>query len=463
MRTTCAVGMVLAALTGTAYADDACKKYEVFSGQNERVDDDAVFRLAECRKMPNLTVQNIFRIDNPTWKISQIARVAHLIGCFSANDGQLPDRVLMCRADEKQLDKAAFDAEVAATTLDDAHKATLTGKWELLQTKIAKANAAVASRASDPMYKQVLDTLDAGFSDWDAFYAKNREVIDAAYAVEAKWLATSQMIRGHQPVDLGCAPVRAGWERWVAEKKFTSAKEVSPAVEADEVATIALRAVALCDMAARVEPAAKVEFELLRKKFAFRGPRMHAVFAAMSTLGKVIPENIAPAMKPVLIQDEVYKIIGDVVDTSYEGVSNEIEQGKVAKVEVGADGALVSFKKESWIEPDMQCYDLPSRYWSQSEGRYKHDFACKKVGQHTETSQLDPALFSTAFVKGLKAGQIVSLRSAKDRAGKRLGFAVEARSGTKVADKGKAKVIKRGADVLQTGGTLDVVYGVATR
>jgi hypothetical protein len=138
-------------------------------------------------------------------------------------------------------------------------------------------------------------------------------------------------------------------------------------------------------------------------------------------------------------------------------------QGKILKITADPDGSMVTFKKESWMEPDMQCYDLPTRYWSQSEGRYKHDFACKKVGQHPMTSQLDPTVFTAAYSKGLKPGQIVSLRNYRNQNNKRFGFAIEARSGTKMDDKGKSKFVKRGNDALQTGGVLDVVYGVAAK
>jgi hypothetical protein len=462
MRTTCAVGVVLAAMAGTAYADEAggCKKYEFDPGESDsHVNEDALRRLAHCNpNFVNMSVQNIFWIDNPTYRLSQIARVAEVMGCYDAGSNQLADRVLMCRAEEKRLDKAAFEAEVAATELDAAHKTTLRGQWATLQAAIEKANQAIAGlRGLDT--KPVLETLEAGFKDWDSFYAKNQAVIDAAYAVEAKWWATPFDKRGYQPVDLGCAPVRAGWQQWVSQKHFKSAKEVSTAVEADELATIELRAIALCDMAARDLLAGNIEADLLQKKFPFRGPRMHAVFAAMGTLSKLIPENASPPMEPVTIEDEIYRT----VSVKLRGGSSvsDIEQGKIAKITPDPKGVLVTFKKETWMEPDMQCYDLPSRYWSASEGRYKHDFACKKIGEHKMSSELKPMIFAKHFANGLKVGQIVSVNEWTDQAGTLWGFPIEARSGTKLEDRGKAKVVKQGNDKLQTGGSLDVVFGAA--
>jgi hypothetical protein len=463
-----AAGMIAFGLmTGIARADNGCSKYEGLSSRPDLFDGDAVRSLSGCSKFHVEKQEGIFWIDRPTHKVSEIARVYHVFNCYDvgpdkATDMNLPDRYFMCGMDAKLLNKAAYEAEVDATELDAPHKATMKAIWGPLQAYVQRAEAVTASRAADPAYKQVLDAEAAGLKDWDRFYGENKALIDATMAVEDKWFATDGMTRVTKQVELGCEPVRAGWQKWLADKKLTSAKQVPDAVKGDELGTITLRALALCDAAGRVQPAATMEAEALERNFPFRGARMHAVWSAMAALGKLIPDNVVPVMQPLKGPDYVYAQVTKALesgDNFHVERGDHLEQGKIDKVVASGDDVNVTFKKESWMEPDMQCYDLPSRYWSQSEGRYKHDFACKQIGQHKETSQLPPALVPAAYAKGLKSGQVATLRTGK-RGDKRYAYAIESRTGTKLDDKGKLKVLKKGNDMLQTGGSLEVLYGM---
>ncbi|MGZ3438325.1 MAG: hypothetical protein ACXVDD_02370 [Polyangia bacterium] len=455
-------------MVGVARADNGCQKYETTSSQKDHYDDDAISALSGCNKnIKDQKTNGIFWIDRPTHKVSEIARVFHVFSCYDvgpdkATDMYLPDRYFMCGMDAKVLNKVAYEAEVDATALDAQHKATMKAVWAPLQSYVERANRVTEDRAKDPVYKKVLDAQAAGLKDWDRFYGENKALIDATAAVEDKWWASED--RTSKPLDLGCDPVRAGWQKWLADKKITSAKQVPDAVKSDELGTIVLRALALCDAAARVQPAAAMEGEALERNFPFRGSRMHAVWVAMTALGKLIPDNVEPVMQPIKGPDYLAEQVNKALDSTGFEVERKdhLEQGKIDKVVASGKDVNVTFKKESWMEPDMECYDLPTRYWSQSDGRYKHDFACKKVGQHKETSQLDPAVFPAAYAKGLKPGQVATVRIARPFAqhDKRYGFAIESRSGTGVADKGKEKFKKSGNDVLQTGGSLDVLYGV---
>lgn len=115
-----------------------------------------------------------------------------------------------------------------------------------------------------------------------------------------------------------------------------------------------------------------------------------------------------------------------------------------------------------FVAPKM--HDLPSRWWSASEGRWKHDFTCKQVGSHQESSELEPRIVSAETAEGLKPGQVVTLR--RGQYAKRSGnyaFVIESRTPPKGANMTRRKVsTQRGAD-LTVAGTLNVVYGVAVR
>jgi hypothetical protein len=461
MRLFAAVIIASGLMAGVARADDGCKKYEGDSDRPDLYQADAVSALSGCNKnIKDQKTNGMFWVDKPGHKVTEIERVFHVLSCYDAGSMDMADVYFMCATDAKLLNKAAYEKEVDATALDAEHKATMKAVWPKLQSEVERATQGFASR-TPPEYKPVIEAQAAAFKDWDRFYAENKAVIDATVAVEDKWFATSGADRTSKANDLGCAPVRAGWQRWLADKKLASAKQVPGAVKSDELGTIVLRALTLCDAAAHIQPAAAVEAEALARNFPFRGPRMHGIWAAMTALAKVVPENVAPAMRPLKGTDYLAEQVDKALRSNDFDVARDdkLEQGKIDKVVAKGDEVTVTFKKESWIEPDMQCYDLPTRYWSQSDGRYKHDFACKKVGQHKETSQLDPAIFPAVYAQGLKAGQIATLRPGK-LGDKRYAIAIESSRGTKVADKAKEKVIKSGNDMLQSGGSLDVLYGM---
>ncbi|MDB4968013.1 MAG: hypothetical protein JWN44_3702 [Myxococcales bacterium] len=466
MRATLITFLILGLAPAQSWADDDCKSYYRNGDDVQRYDDDAVSSIAGCKPggvIPT-DVDGIYWIDRPGKPVSEITRVFHVATCLGTRDvTRLPDRWLMCGGDARALNRAAYDAEVAKLKLTPERKAEFGPYFEATQEKIKTAQEWVGKRAGGPEYKKLMEVYDQAFKEWDGFYATNKAVIDAATAVEDRWWALASMKR-HTPSELGCDDVRKGWRQWVAAHKFTSAKQVPEAVRSDELGTIVLRALALCDAAADRNVDAMVEVDLLEKGYTFRGPRMHATWVAMAALAKLVPAE-SPSMRPVDVSDVLWRLANDRGDWSVDR-RDQPRQGKVAALKKTDGGVEVSFKKESWMEPDFECYDLPSRYWSQSDGHYKHDFACKKVGQHQQTSEEDPHIFSVAVAEGLKPGQVVTLRGGTNRAAKRVAFPIESRTpekgGGKAAAKGKKAKddqVKKGVE-LQTTGTLEVLYGV---
>jgi hypothetical protein len=174
-----------------------------------------------------------------------------------------------------------------------------------------------------------------------------------------------------------------------------------------------------------------------------------------------------PDMAPVLVADPLRKLANDRADWWVDGWSHP-KQAKISAIKKVDGGVELTFKKETWMEPDFECYDLPTRWWSQVDGRYKHDFACKKVGQHPESTEENPTIFSAWAADGLKVGQVVTWRSGSNKAEKKVGFALESRTPEKgaakaaKAKKGKDDQVKKGVE-LQTTGTLEVLYGVALK
>jgi hypothetical protein len=238
------------------------------------------------------------------------------------------------------------------------------------------------------------------------------------------------------------------------------------AIRSDALATITLRALSICDMMGGRRVDGATEAQLLERGFTFRGPRTYAVYAAMVALGKVIPDSRAPIMKPLPVNDPLLKEASDASAYNFSPDRwDQPRQGKIAALKKTEGGVEVSFKKETWMQPDYECYDLPTVYWSSVDGRYKHDWDCKKVGQHPESSQEPPHVISAPAAEGLKIGQVLVLRGGGPQ-GKRVGFPLESR----IPEKGAAKVAKKGADnivprgfVMPTTGKLEVLYGVAVK
>jgi hypothetical protein len=251
----------------------------------------------------------------------------------------------------------------------------------------------------------------------------------------------------------------------VVDKKITRAKEVPELVSHDELGVITLRALALCDAAAGRQADAVSEVDALEKSFPFRGPRMHAVWAAMAATSKLIPDTQSPVLVPADISDGLLGSAKDRAESNYHADPwDQPEQGLIDRITKVPDGYKLTFKKQQWVEPDYDCKETGPRWWSQVDGRWKRDFACKQVGSHRESSQLDPRIVSAETGAGLRPGQVVTLRrgvySNKDG---NYAFVIEARTPPKGNKLTKRKVsTQRGAD-LSVAGTLNVVYGVALR
>lgn len=460
--------MWIMAASSVAHAADECDQFKRAAERPDEYTKDAASILSGCDE-PNSRLDaeasGGYWLDRPGRPVSEIARVYHVWSCFRSHASAL----LMCGPDAKRMNRAAYDAEVAKLKLNPEHTASFKKYFDDAQARVKAAQQDLVEHtpAGETWYQKVLEAGDKAFGEWDAVYAANKGLIDAAYAIEDKWWALPPMKRTAVN-DLGCDEVRSGWRKWVVGKKFTSAKQLPEAVRSDEVATIALRALALCDGAAGRKMDAAFEVEALLDGFTFRGARSHAAWAAIAAMGKIVPENMAPAMQPLKIYDALFKEAKDSSEYGFNA-DRDLEQGKIDKITPGQSGLVeVSFKKESWMEPDFNCYDLPTRYWSSSEGHYKHDFACKKVGSHPESSELKPHLFSALSAAGFKPGQVVTMHSGTmGHSEQRSAFPIESRTpekGGKAKKKGKAAddQIQHGVE-LQTTGTLEVLYGVPLR
>ena len=468
MRTACIVMVVLAA-AATARAADECKP---FSHDGDRPDlylNEAISKMSGCSDYSSAARDRqdaigaywLDRVDHP---VSEIARVYHVWTCYA---GEARTTALTCAVDARRLNRAAFAAEVGKLPLSAQRKANFERYFDEAEQRVKKADSTIAwAYGVQPQSKQVLDAAEKGFtSDWDAFYRSHKAVIDAAWSVEDKWWNTDPGKRLTGTVDLGCDVLRQGWQHWVNDKKIARAKEIPDLVGHDEIAVITLRALALCDAAGGRQADAVAEAEALKRSFPFHGPRMHAVWVAMEATSKLIPETVGPVFTPARLNDELLKQATERAAYNYNAdESDQLEQGVIDKITKVADGYKLTFKKQQWMEPDMDCQPSGRPWWSTVDGRWKHDYTCKQVGSHRESSQLEPRIVSAQTGDGLKPGQVVTLRTGQypGRDGS-YAFVIESRTPQRGAKMTRRKVsTQRGAD-LSVAGTLNVVYGVALR
>lgn len=463
MRTAWMVVVAALAAGSTARAADECKQFENGNGP-EWYEHAAILTMSGCREVQTKPAgEGAYWLDTPGRRTSEIARVYHVWTCYGGDDR---DAALTCGIDATRLNRAVFDAEVAKLPLTVERKANFKRYFDEAEVRVNKSKKTLDwAFKQQPASKQVLAAAEQGFKDWDAFYQRNRAAIDAAVAVEDKWWKLDPRNHPDAVADLGCGGVREAWHQWIVDKKITRAKDIPGLVGHDELGVIVLRALALCDGTGGKQADAVSEAEVLQKSFPFRGPRMHAVWAAMEATTKLIPESESPIFVPAQIEDSLLQAAANRAEYNYRADAwDQLEQGMIAKIAKVADGYSLTFKKQKWMEPDFECKDLPTRWWSNVDGQWKHDFACKQVGSHPESSQLDPRIVSAETGGGLKPGQVITLRSGK-YSGKDgvYAFVMESRTPAKWAKLTKRKVsTQRGAD-LSVAGTLNVVYGVALR
>jgi hypothetical protein len=360
-----------------------------------------------------------FWLDAPGKPISEIARATFVRGCLDNDDFSYA----RCGADGRRLDRKALDKEIEDLKLNALGKVRAVELWNLAKARADQRDAEI-KKQGDAEAKVFIDAPEAAFVAWDKLYAENKKAFEEAYAVEDKLWAVPVSERQNKVQKIGCEELRKEWKGYATGKKPKTKEDVERVV-ADPVGGVLLNRLMACDAMEGQYVLAAAESFIAQRSYA--GPRQAAYYAAFDA---AVAAKTADASSKIAVPtrrlnpspvaklgDSVWglKVRGltggpsDSPPTDDEKTRRSKEaKGVVAAVKKADGGYVLSFKKESWMEPVYKCVTVGIASFA-SDGTPIPDRDCKVTGEEKVEFTLNPRWVDPISGEGVAAGQIVQL------------------------------------------------------
>jgi hypothetical protein len=399
-----------------------------------------------------------YYLDRPGRAPSEILRALLVYTCLynPPTSDQAQARYAVCGLDARRLDRKALESEIDTLKLNAYGRARAIALWDAAK-KLAGLNEAKIREAagSDERVKAlVYDLPEKGFAEFDKFYAANKDAVDAAIAVEdkARAIPPNELNKAH-PME--CDALRGRLEAFAGARKPKSPEDVRGAFS-EPLGFWMMSRLALCDAAGGRWVPAAAEAAVLQLGALHHGPRT-AAFNAMierqqdwssqfrDMVAKLAPSRWQPWREAAESAysghvTSVTALRDDPEDKDREPYNRHMKQGKLTAVKKTADGVLLTFKKEKWVEPVFTCENTGKIIQWSADGQPQFLVHCKETGSQQLEWELAPQLVDERSGRGLKVGQIVKVASTETRPAHdpAMGFVIEVAD---AAGKGKPKIL----------------------
>jgi hypothetical protein len=431
-----ALGVLEGSARADAARDELCKHQLDFPDFAELIDDGSrilFINIALCDldlSQPSAESRNkklshlLYYLDRPGRAPSEIVRAYFLYLCLPGDVGaaNAPFRYAMCNRDGRQLDKRAFDAEVASLKMNAYGQKQAALLWQAAR-KLADAHEAHVrdlTKSDAALKAKLVDVPAKAAADADAFYQANKSAIDAAIAVEDKARAIDpNQLRNPHAIG-GCDALHDKLEAFVSSKGPKTPDDVRAAF-GEPLGYWLMSRVALCDAAEGRWYAAAAENAILEFVQVQHGPRTAAYNASLDAWKGTWDEQIDPSRWQAwreatesAINPHVTTLTAlrdDPADKDREPYNRKLKLGKIASMKTTSEGVVVTFKKEKWIEPVWSCEHTGQIIQYDASGRPQYNYHCKEVGTEQQEWELGPHVVDVRSARGLKVGQIVKVCS----------------------------------------------------
>lgn len=311
-----------------------------------------------------------YYLDRPTQPVSELVRAIHVFNCFGFNT----DAVGYCGTDADAVNPAKAQAELDALKAPAGVKAMFGMMVSVARMKVAGLRE-VAATESNANRKLVLEAGAKGMAAARAEYAAHKAEYDALYALEDKVFAIPWVDRRDSDAKVGCAAVRALFQKAVLDAKPKTRDDIWNVTGGTSLGYAAASRFAMCASAEGDIPTAVVAYQLAKiRRKAFAGER----FAAVRAMEE---ESIKQAEKGQRLSDRAFELMSDAaldsafvkiddrtrylqvgrIDYSPPGPGYNIgsdpykESGVVKAVTKTATGFHVTFKSEKYEVPEYKC------------------------------------------------------------------------------------------------------------
>jgi hypothetical protein len=402
-----------------------------YSKDDERAPSDRMFdhmraEALGCNGTANLVKRGelgeaSYWVDRSAEPPDELVRLDFVLRCFQTDNGASSidpkfanvtlGNYAFCGHDARKLDRAGFDKAIAAYKLPPLARARARENFAFTQKLLASMGAAYRDLAAkDPAYKRLfVDEPERGFSDWIKQRAANKSALDGALAMEDKFRDEDK----HAVAGCG-ATLRKQLEDHVRSRAPKNSDAVVDAVN-DDVGQPLLHALLACDALEGRFTLVQAEHELVGHGRVRRGPRTAAFWHTLDVvaeLGKDKPKK--QFVQPEQFGGPLPYEYGDTwtkkaYEMSFNHTSFIDQKGQIASLARQGDGFLVTFKRETYEEPTLDCHDTDHIDQITPDGHVIYRQSCRAVGMHTVDATALPAWIRASFAAELKPGMFLEL------------------------------------------------------
>ncbi|MBI5548562.1 MAG: hypothetical protein HY901_32160 [Deltaproteobacteria bacterium] len=336
----------------------------------------------------------------------------------SATLERSPGRLAMCGPDARRLDAAQMEKDLEALKVGEYGKvharAFLHASRKLAQRFVGFYEE---KAKKNPAYKEILfEAPEKGFVAWTEKYAKNKEAMEAAIALENKWTT------GSKKALQGCSePMRKSLAAYLKGQQPKTLDDVTRLAN-DEVGYMLTSALVVCYAYEERFLEAAETYNLMKTSRVERGPRTSAYYQAMSKLNEVLADQERFPLDPRWFYAPVPDVGGDReawTYQAYEKTFNQISfgnsEGKVKDAKPQGTGVLLTFQTATWNEPVYDCKETNRIDRITADGQVVYRQICNPAGTKKVSQTPQPALLPKEMAESIKKGMMVKLTTNQNK------------------------------------------------
>ncbi len=318
---------------------------------------------------------------------SEHLKLAFVEQCVDSYHGSI-GRWAICKADALGLDRARFDKELAAATIDPRDRLNAKLRFVRVQQAVkAQAEKFAAEAAKDSGVAKVIDALPAAAT---AAFADDQAKHGALLAWTFK-LVDDERAHNKKLLD-GCdATLRTHLATYLAARAPRTQDELRDAFK-DAIGSQLASAAAICFVR---NPAAQTFWGRYALGFARRWGVRTAIWHALASEKIEFDTNRGNdgvgLPKPVVL---------------YANGTSGGSSGTIATMKEEGDAFAITFKKETWKEPVCKVWKETNRVEAINfdTGKLIYRSYCAKQGFEKRSSTATPVTVAKADAAGLKVG-----------------------------------------------------------
>ncbi len=347
---------------------------------------------------------------------------------------------LACGKDLREMDRAAFEAAVAAAKLGVVEQSRIGREWGVayrVGTQLTTALQVLA--AKDPDFKKVMfEAPEKGFKQWEKAFEAEKPAILVAQQLELDFADTLPRKSQAKAAFSKCAPTAR--KAFVAHLKQHNPKTTAELINTatDAAGAPLLSALIACEMGAgHFALAQGLRKLLLTPSQPLDTPRDAAFLAGsleMASVRAERPKFGVPPARPSsarsewieglagqLLPDDKASTYGDGEWFAIDGKVDPRESfdGVVQSVSPKGEAAVVTFKTESWKEQVFDCKPtnrVERIDFSGDRAEVIYAQNCTPAGFETRSAKLPSMLVFKEYLGGIKPGVRLRVYQARTKA-----------------------------------------------